>query len=131
MGYVVPTLHSSDYSRSRRFYTDELRFKVDWEWRDAPGLPVIAQVSRDGMLLYLSEGEGDSRAGNLVYLYVADVAQWYEEFRTRGVPIERELFDQAWGNREFRVKDPDGNILCICTPTRVASGRGAAADAQD
>jgi len=117
MGYVVPTLRSGDYERSRCFYTDELRFQVDWEWRDAPGLPVFAQVSRDGMMLYLSEGEGDSQPGALVYLYVKNVVEWYEEFRSREVQIDRDLFEQPWGNREFRVIDPDGNILCFCTPT--------------
>lgn len=126
MGYVVPTLRSTDYERSRCFYTIELSFRVDWEWRDAPGLPVFAQVSRDGMLLYLSEGEGDSRPGCLVYLYVRDVVEWYEEFRSRGVRIDRDLFEQEWGNREFRVIDPDGNILCFCTPIGASAGRASA-----
>ena len=117
MGYVIPTLRSADYERSKRFYTEVLQFDVDWEWRDAPGLPVFAQVSREGMLLYLSEGEGDSLPGSLVYLYVKDVDSWRKEFRERGVAVERELFDQAWGNREFRISDPDGNTLCFCTPT--------------
>jgi catechol 2,3-dioxygenase-like lactoylglutathione lyase family enzyme len=118
MGYVIPTLRSTDFERSRSFYTEALGFQVDWEWRDAPGLPAFAQVSREGMLIYLSEGEGDSLPGGLVYLYVKDVDAWHREFCQRGVPIERGLFDQAWGNREFRVLDPDGNTLCFCTPTR-------------
>ena len=116
MAYVVPTLRVARLDRALRFYGDGLGFALDWEWRDAPDLPPFAQVRRGGMILYLSEGEGDSQPGNLVYLYVEDVDAWHRSLVERGIECESSPFDQAWGNREFRVRDPDGNALCFCTP---------------
>lgn len=120
MAYVVPTLRVARLDRSMRFYGEGLGFGLDWEWRDSPDLPPFAQVRRDGMMLYLSEGVGDSQPGNLVYLYVEDVDAWYRDLNERGVDCEGPPFDQAWGNREFRVRDPDGNALCFCEPLRAA-----------
>ena len=118
MAYVVPTLRVARLDRALAFYREGLGFELDWEWRDSPGLPPFAQVRCDGMILYLSEGEGDSQPGNLVYLYVEDVDGWYRALSSRGVESEAEPVDQPWGNREFRVVDPDGNALCFCAPLR-------------
>ena len=116
MAFVVPTLRVEQLDRALEFYGEALGFGLDWEWRDAPELPPFAQVRRDGMILYLSEGEGDSQPGTLVYLYVDDVDAWYRIVREAGIPVDSAPFDQPWGNREFRAVDPDGNTLCFCTP---------------
>lgn len=116
MAFVVPTLRVDRLDRALRFYGETLGFGLDWEWRDAPNLPPFAQVRRDGMILYLSEGEGDSQPGTLIYLYVDDVDAWYRKLLASEVELESAPYDQPWGNREFRVMDPDGNALCFCTP---------------
>lgn len=115
MQAVVPTLRISDCERSRRFYVEGMGFRVDWEWRERQGLPAFLQISRAGMRLYLSEGEGDGPTGALVYLYVTDVDAWQAELLTRGILAEHKPTDRPWGNREMLVCDPDGNRLCICT----------------
>jgi catechol 2,3-dioxygenase-like lactoylglutathione lyase family enzyme len=114
MQAVVPTLRIRDYERSRRFYVDGMGFQVDWKWRHEPGHPLICQVSRAGMRLYLSENEGDCPAGGLVHLYVTDVDAWQAELLSRGILAEHPPVNQPWGNREMLVQDPDGNKLCIC-----------------
>jgi len=117
MSAAVATLRIGDYQAARRFYVDGLGFAVDWEWRDAPdarGEPVFLQISRGPLRLYLSRRDGDGTPGGLVYLYVADVDGWQAELLRRGIVAEGPPVDQAWGNRELRVRDPDGNQLCIC-----------------
>jgi len=121
MQAVVPTLRIRDYERSRRFYVDGLGFQIDWEWRDEPGLPVTAQVSRAGMRFYLSEREGDGPVGGRVHLYVTDVDAWQAELLSRGILAERAPVNQPWGNREMLVIDPDGNELFICKALSAAS----------
>jgi catechol 2,3-dioxygenase-like lactoylglutathione lyase family enzyme len=117
MQNVMPTLRITDYEKSKAFYVDGLGFRVDWEHRFEQHLPVFLKITRDTLSLYLSEHEGDCRVGGLVHLYVPDVDQWYSDiqekrFQTLSIPT-----DQPWGNRDFRIADPDGNQLCICTPT--------------
>jgi len=122
MAFAIPTLRIADYSAARQFYVDGLGFRIDWEWRHEPDHPVFLQISRGGLRLYLSEHEGDGRIGSLVHLYVSDVDAWQAEMLARGVVAEGPPTDQPWGNREMRVRDPDGNQLCVCAVLAAAPG---------
>jgi uncharacterized glyoxalase superfamily protein PhnB len=114
MQAVIPTFRITDHARSSAFYVQGLGFKVNWEHRFEPSLPVFMEISRGGMVLYLSQHQGDCQPGGLVHLYVPDVDAWHGDFEKRGVEAPQPQ-DQPWGNRDFRVTDPDGNQLCICT----------------
>ena len=52
---IFPTLRILDASEAQAFYVERLGFRIDWQWRHEPHLPVFMQVSRDGLALYLSE----------------------------------------------------------------------------
>jgi catechol 2,3-dioxygenase-like lactoylglutathione lyase family enzyme len=114
MGEVIPTLRVEKLAASRDFYVRGLGFCVDWEHAGDTGA-LVAQLSREGLLLYLSERPEDGAGRGLVHLYVPNVDAWHADLFERGVdaPLPR---DEPWGNREFRVVDPDGNQLCVCTP---------------
>ena len=114
MHEVVPTLRIAKLAGSEAFYVGALGFHIDWQHADDAGAR-FAQLSREGMLLYLSERAADGAGRGLVHLYVPNVDAWHVEFFERGVdaPLPQ---DMPWGNREFRVLDPDGNQLCVCTP---------------
>ena len=116
MGEVIPTLRIAKLAASRDFYERALGFCVDWEHADEAGAR-FAQLSRDGLLLYVSERSEDGGGRGLVHLYVPNVDTWHAEVFERGVdaPLPQ---DKPWGNREFRIVDPDGNQLCVCTPLR-------------
>jgi catechol 2,3-dioxygenase-like lactoylglutathione lyase family enzyme len=111
---AIPTLRISKLEASRAFYVDALGFRLDWAHASERG-ERFAQLSRDGARLYLSERPGDGAAGGLVHLYVPSVDAWHADLFERGLdaPLPQ---DQPWGNREFRLVDPDGNQLCVCTP---------------
>jgi catechol 2,3-dioxygenase-like lactoylglutathione lyase family enzyme len=114
MNGAVPTLRITDYEAAKRFYVAGLGFGIDWEWQPEPSSPVFAQLSRGALRFYLSEHEGDGAIGGLVHLYVGDVDAWQAEMLQRGIVAEGAPADQPWGNREMRLRDPDGNQLCIC-----------------
>lgn len=120
---VVPTFRISDETRSRAFYVTGLGFHVDWAHRFEPHLPVLLQVSRDGMTLYLSQHAMDCAIGGLVHLFVDRVDDWHAELVARGVAVERPPTDQPWGLREMHLLDPDGNRLRICTRLATRSER--------
>ena len=115
MQRVVPTLRMTDEARSRAFYVDGLGFQVDWTHRFAPHLPVLLQLSRDGMIVYLSQHVMDCALGGLIHLFVDSVDDWHARLERGGVAIELPPTDQAWGLREMHLVDPDGNRLRICT----------------
>jgi hypothetical protein len=64
---VTPQLRSTNWARTRAFYEDGLGFRVEWEHRFEPGFPVFAQVSRDGLSLFLTEHSGDCQVGGAAY----------------------------------------------------------------
>ncbi|MGH9842114.1 MAG: glyoxalase superfamily protein [Blastocatellia bacterium] len=115
MQNVMPALRITDYERSRAFYVDGLGFQIEGEHRFAPHLPVFMTIGRDGLSLYLSQHAGDCQAGGLVFLYVEDVDAWYAEITGRGVKAESPPENFEGRIRDFRVVDPDGNKLDICT----------------
>jgi uncharacterized glyoxalase superfamily protein PhnB len=111
---VIPALRMTDAARSLAFYREGLGFTLDWEHRFEPGFPLFAQISREGLVLFLSEHTGDCQPGGLVHLNVDDVDAWYHAMVARGVVPDYPPQDQPWGLRDFRVRDPDGNQLAIC-----------------
>jgi len=58
LGQTTPILRIFDEAKAKEFYVDFLGFKVDWEHRFEPGLPLYLQVSRGDCVLHLSEHSG-------------------------------------------------------------------------
>jgi catechol 2,3-dioxygenase-like lactoylglutathione lyase family enzyme len=108
---VTPQLRSTNWARTRTFYEDGLGFRVQWEHRFEPGFPVFAEVSRDGLSLFLTEHTGDCQVGGAAYIIVDDLEALYREFLQRGVRVDEPPEDAPWGTREMSVLDPDGNRL--------------------
>jgi uncharacterized glyoxalase superfamily protein PhnB len=113
---VFPQLRITNWKRSHRFYVDGLGFTVDWEHRFEPHLPVFAQLTRDGLSLFLSEHSGDCQVGGAAYFVVDDVDVLYHEISGKGVVPAEPPSDTPWGSREMSVIDPDGNRLRFANP---------------
>jgi catechol 2,3-dioxygenase-like lactoylglutathione lyase family enzyme len=112
---VFPQLRITNWERTRAFYADGLGFEVDWEHRFEPGLPVFAQLTRDGLSLFLSEHAGDCKVGGAAYFVVEDVDALFEQFRARGIRPDEAPADTPWHTREMTLLDPDGNRLRFAT----------------
>jgi catechol 2,3-dioxygenase-like lactoylglutathione lyase family enzyme len=106
----VPILRSFDEGKAKEFYIDWLGFKVDWEHRFEPGLPLYMQVSRDGCVLHISEHHGDGTPGTAIRVRVDDLEAFHAELQSRPYKNYRPgLQDQEWGSREMTVQDGSGN----------------------
>ena len=112
---VFPQLRMTDWKRTRAFYVDGLGFAVDWEHRFEPGFPVFAQLTRDGLSLFLTEHRGDYEVGGAAYLVVDDVDALFRDISRRGVTAVELPGDTEWHAREMTVVDPDGNKLRFST----------------
>ena len=75
----------TNWKRSRAFYVDGLGFSVDWEHRFEPGFPVFAQLTRNGLSLFLTEHAGDCQVGGAAYFVFDDVDGFYGEISGRGI----------------------------------------------
>lgn len=117
---VIPQLRITNAEKSLRFYVDGLGFEVDWKHRFAPGMPLFAQLTREGQTIFLTEHRGDCQTGGAVYFVVPDVDACAEDFRLRGIPPTSDPEDAPWGRREMLIVDPDGNRLRFANP--LASG---------
>jgi ribosomal-protein-alanine N-acetyltransferase len=110
---VIPVLRSFDTDTATRFYVDYLGMTADWEHRFGHDFPLYRQVSRDGLVLHLSEHHGDATPGSTVYVRMRGVRELHAELTERWT-IGRNrpgLTEQEWGALEFSVTDPFGNTL--------------------
>lgn len=109
---TTPILRIFDAAKAREFYVHFLGFRVDWEHRFEPGLPLYLQVARDDCVLHLSEHHGDACPGASMRIQVADIDAFHAELMARHYGFARpSLQDMPWGSRDFTVTDPFGNRL--------------------
>jgi uncharacterized glyoxalase superfamily protein PhnB len=117
---VAPFFFVDDITHSAEFYRDKLGFQFDRIWGKPPS---FVMVYRDGVTIMLKSpgSSGASRPNHTVscdpgwdaYIWVKDADALYEELRSRGVTITREIENTPYGCRDFDVKDNSGYILCF------------------
>ncbi|MCD9021914.1 VOC family protein [Cohnella sp. NL03-T5] len=116
MQKVIPAFRITDYSNSKAFYVEGMGFQMDWEHRFEPHFPVFAQISKDEMVIYLTEHTGDCQVGGLIHFFVPNVDSWYSEFKSKiNSHIIEPPSEDLEGLRMMTVLDLDGNQLRICT----------------
>jgi catechol 2,3-dioxygenase-like lactoylglutathione lyase family enzyme len=107
---TTPILRSFDESKAREFYLDYLGFRVVFEHRFEPGLPLYMGVARDG--LHLSEHHGDASPGAAMRIEVGDIDALQAELDAKTYPNARPRVERMpWGTRDMTVTDPFGNRL--------------------
>ena len=117
---IAPYFIVDDIFQSAEFYRDKLGFHFNRIWGEPPQFVI---VHRDGAFIMLKSisSPGHARPNNRVnpdacwdaYIWVKDADALYEELRSRGVKISREIEDEPYGCRDFDVEDNSGYILCF------------------
>jgi len=109
---TIPVLRMFDVAKAREFYIDYLGFKVEFEHRFHDNAPLFVGVSRDGIILYLSEHHGDGSPGVHVIVETTGVDDLLEELKAKHYRyMNPSIQDQEWGTRELGVVDPAGNKI--------------------
>jgi catechol 2,3-dioxygenase-like lactoylglutathione lyase family enzyme len=83
--------------------------------------PFYGAVSRDGACVHLkfvheavfAVGPHDRDGFINAFIEVENVKALYAQYLTAGVRFEQKLKTQAWGGRDFIVRDLDGNGICF------------------
>ena len=113
------SLTVNDLQRSIAWYRDFVGFVVGEEWKDN-GKVLGVSLKAGSTELYLNQDDGakgwDRKKGEGMSLHFT-TAQKVDDVATRikqaGGTLQSEPTDYPWGERAFRVKDPDGFILTI------------------
>jgi catechol 2,3-dioxygenase-like lactoylglutathione lyase family enzyme len=115
---TVPILRIFEETKAKEFYVGYLGFKVDFEHRFEPTLPLYIQVSRPGIVLHLSEHHGDGSPGIVVLVRMRGIEAFHREIGTRQAAGHNRpaLENVDWG-KQFQVWDPFGNRLRFNEPT--------------
>lgn len=112
----VPILRIFDVGKTHEFYVDYLGMKVDWEHRFADGAPLYTQVSRDGLVLHLSEHHGDGSPGTVVYAETHGVRELHAELIAKEYAYLRPGIEEDEIGTSVTVLDPFGNSIRFNEP---------------
>jgi catechol 2,3-dioxygenase-like lactoylglutathione lyase family enzyme len=107
----IPILRIFDEDAARAFYIDFLGFRVDWEHRFEPGLPLYMQVSLGDCVLHLSGHHGDATPGSALRIETEGLDAFQQTLLAKQYKHARPgIVQQPWG-RDMDVRDPFGNRL--------------------
>ena len=112
----------TDFDRALSFYRDVLGFEVVYTYGEPP---FWGEVLRDGARLNLRHVDespwavGVREAEQLLSAYVltTDAKAVFVEYQARGVEFHERLQQKPWDNKEFIVRDPDGNLILFGGPS--------------
>ena len=110
--HTIPTLRIFDVAKAREFYLDFLGFKVDFEHRFEPDLPLFMQISLDDVILQLSEHHGDASPGAKIVIETTGLAAYQATLLAKQYGYARPgLVDQPWGAITMTIADPFFNRI--------------------
>jgi len=118
---AVPVILVSNVEASAEFFKNTLGFSIDFLHGQPP---FYGAVSRDGACIHLKfvhepvlTVRTQDRDGFIVaFIEAENVKGLYAEYVAAGAVFDQKLKKQAWGGRDFIVRDPDGNGLCFVGP---------------
>jgi catechol 2,3-dioxygenase-like lactoylglutathione lyase family enzyme len=107
MRQALPELPVSRVAAAVEYYRDVLGFKINYQQED------LGVMDRDAITILLIERTKHHQGIGSFEVYVEDADALYDELRAKGAQIEGPPVNRAWGLREFRVFDPDGNRITL------------------
>ena len=118
---IAPYLIVNDVVATANFYRDQLGFRYERLWNDPPSFCIVlrsgvaimlAELGKAGVIRPNRTVDPEGSAWD-VYVWIDDADALAEEFRSKGVTIVREPFDQPYGCRDFEIEDCNGYRLCF------------------
>ncbi|MBT5877060.1 MAG: hypothetical protein HOH43_26805 [Candidatus Latescibacteria bacterium] len=107
---MVPVFGIDSYEDAVAHYVEWLGFKIDWEWRQAPGQPVVMAISRDEVAFMLNEHPDTPRPCQ-VHLKVTDIEGLAAEWNIRRPGSVKIRIGEPYEFPDLPISDPSGNQL--------------------
>jgi MerR family transcriptional regulator, thiopeptide resistance regulator len=121
---LIPLLACSDIAAEHDFLVEVLGFTSAGIERTPDGRAVHAEVRIGSRRIWLHRVDGgmlpparSGSAGGGTVVHVPDVDAHHDRARSAGAEILSPPSDQDYGQREYGVRDPEGHLWWIATPT--------------
>ena len=105
----IPIITIAEMERAKAFYSGVLGFRIDFDAGEVAGL-----LHGNVMIYLIAESSEHQRqpagSANLNFM-VDEVDGLYERCREAGVEVLVEPGDRVYGQRDFAIRDADGNVL--------------------
>jgi predicted enzyme related to lactoylglutathione lyase len=105
---VCPIFQVSNLARGIEFYTRVMGFELGWTAGDPPDR---ASLCRDAVEIML-EVEANPILSH-AYIQVEGIDAYFGRVTTAGAKVVFPLADRAYGMRDGRIADPDGNHVAL------------------
>ena len=113
----IPIITVRNLERATRFYVDVLGFSLDFE----SGAPhFVRGLFKDAVLVILVGSNGvnvrqQPGTSNLSF-FADEVDELFSTCRNSAAEVIIEPGDRDYGQRDFAIRDPDGNVLVFGCP---------------
>jgi uncharacterized glyoxalase superfamily protein PhnB len=109
---VIPLIRIFDETRALEFYVNWLGFTIDWTHQSGPDSPLYLQISKDEIVLHLTEHHGDCTPGGKVFIDCVGLTAYHAELLDKNYRFNRPGLEEApWNAIIMEVTDPFGNKL--------------------
>lgn len=109
---VIPVLRILDHKKAVEFYIDWLGFKIDWEHKYSENFPMYIQISKEDVILHLSEHHGDCNPGSKVMIEIDEIKVYHKILIDKDYKYNKPGLEKAeWGALTVETLDPFGNKI--------------------
>lgn len=109
---TVPILRMFDEAKAKEFYVGFLGFRIDWEHRYEPDMPLYMQATLgEGTVVHLSEHHGDCSPGSALRIEMIGIDAFHRSLSGKHYKYARPGLERNERERYVQVGDPFGNRL--------------------
>lgn len=114
---ICPVFPVADVAASIEWYRRVLGFEPGLVNPPDDPVPVYAILRRDGISIHLlraDEAPFGLRSPVQAQFWIAsDLDETFRRLQSRGATVLQEPGDQPWGQRDFMIADPSGNVIWV------------------
>jgi catechol 2,3-dioxygenase-like lactoylglutathione lyase family enzyme len=106
----IPIFRILDFEKAKEFYIEFLGFQIDWEHRFGQDEPVYMQVSKNDLILHLSENKRFQTG--VVFVEAKGIEEFHAELLNKksNYPVPG-ISRTNWNTKQMELEDPFGNLL--------------------
>lgn len=112
MNTVIPIFRIFDIEKAKEYYIDWLGFKIDWEHRFEDNSPLYMSVSKDDIVIHLSEHYGDACPGSKIMINYIGIKEYCQTLQAKDYRYYKPGVEESpWNSYTMELIDPFGNRL--------------------